>query len=173
MTQQQRRLLQGSDSCAWCRDAILARKRAEYKDMVPQWYDIAGSSDDDAGALRQVPTHMQQPDLAAKYLQIRVCAAVLLQQCSCRLLLVTSTGDFVPGADLRRGHRLWLLVIETCLLCRSVPACLCRFVLACTHGRAASCKHLLASLNAKTCTCARTMMSQMVGTRVGDCILPC
>lgn len=37
-----------------CRDAILARKRAEYKDMVPQWYDIAGSSDDDAGALRQV-----------------------------------------------------------------------------------------------------------------------
>ncbi|KAK9800801.1 hypothetical protein WJX73_006841 [Symbiochloris irregularis] len=36
------------------RDAILARKRAEYRDMVPQWYDIAGSSDDDAGALRQV-----------------------------------------------------------------------------------------------------------------------
>lgn len=48
-----------------CRDAILARKRAEYKDMVPQWYDIAGSSDDDAGALRQVSRLQHMPDLAA------------------------------------------------------------------------------------------------------------
>ena len=37
-----------------CRDTILARKRAEYRDMVPQWFDIAGSTDDEAGALRQV-----------------------------------------------------------------------------------------------------------------------
>ena len=38
-----------------CRAAILERKRREYRDMVPDYYDIADRSADELGALRQVP----------------------------------------------------------------------------------------------------------------------
>ena len=43
-------------SCLGCREQVLARKRQEYRDMVPEYYDIASSerSEDDLGALRQV-----------------------------------------------------------------------------------------------------------------------
>ena len=37
-----------------CRAAILERKRREYRDMVPDYYDIADRSADELGALRQV-----------------------------------------------------------------------------------------------------------------------
>jgi len=36
------------------RAAILERKRREYRDMVPDYYDIADRSADELGALRQV-----------------------------------------------------------------------------------------------------------------------
>lgn len=40
----------------WCREQILARKRREYRDMVPEYYDIANGdrSEEEMGALRQV-----------------------------------------------------------------------------------------------------------------------
>ncbi len=38
----------------WPRAAILERKRREYRDMVPDYYDIADRSADELGALRQV-----------------------------------------------------------------------------------------------------------------------
>ena len=39
-----------------CREQILARKRREYQDMVPEYYDIANNdrSEEEVGALRQV-----------------------------------------------------------------------------------------------------------------------
>ena len=38
------------------REQILARKRREYRDMVPEYYDIANNdrSEEEVGALRQV-----------------------------------------------------------------------------------------------------------------------
>jgi hypothetical protein len=44
------------------RDQILERKRREYRDLVPEYYDIeaAERSEDDACALRQVPLFSQE-----------------------------------------------------------------------------------------------------------------
>lgn len=36
------------------RDQILARKRKEYRDMVPEYYDVTNRTSEEAGALRQV-----------------------------------------------------------------------------------------------------------------------
>lgn len=45
---------QGLGCCHPGRAAILERKRLEYRDMVPDYYDIADRSADELGALRQV-----------------------------------------------------------------------------------------------------------------------
>jgi Rab-GTPase-TBC domain len=43
-------------SATLCREAIIARKRSEYRDMVPKYYESAAQerSADEVGALRQV-----------------------------------------------------------------------------------------------------------------------
>lgn len=45
-----------ADTVLPCREQILARKRREYRDMVPEYYDIANNdrSEEEMGALRQV-----------------------------------------------------------------------------------------------------------------------
>ena len=46
-----------------CREQILERKRREYRDLVPEYYDIEASdrSEDDNCALRQVRLHLTLP----------------------------------------------------------------------------------------------------------------
>ncbi len=53
---------------SWRREAMLARKRREYRDYLPQFYDVAPSerTEEEANALRQVGLGVQINEILRK-----------------------------------------------------------------------------------------------------------
>lgn len=98
-----------------CREQILERKRREYRDLVPEYYDIeaADRSEDDNCALRQVrqhphtSCHANEPVHPVSWMtQSMYCILVRIERCPTITQVIVDVPRTAPGVPFFSQPRL-------------------------------------------------------------------